>query len=467
MILTKEQINRYLRHIIMPEISGQGQKKLLESTVFIYGENVKEIIPLTLYLSAMGIGNIYCYFEDETGYTSLFSNVMDLNNDVKIELLKNNEIRSDFRILLGNYNFIKRVSISIMHDVIFIPTIISMINQWKSSLQLFKESQELIDFVEFLGIDLNIDYSTSFVSGLSGTLCSIEGIKLILNIGNACNELLICDLYDMNFNSYKNDEINKALKDLNSTDYEEINYENIKENLSKAKVLIVGAGGLGSPAALALTMAGIGTIGLLDSDIVEASNLNRQVLHSISRLGMPKVESAKFFLKEINSKIDLITHIENLSKENAIDIIKNYDLVVSAVDNIQTRYLINDLCYFMKKTVIEAGVLRFDGTNTTIIPDEGHCYRCLYPKLSTSAMSCAETGVLGAVPGVMGFIQAAEVYKIIAEIGTTLKNKILLFDGLEMEFNVISLDKNPNCPLCGENPTIKDLQDYTIKCSSE
>jgi len=246
---------------------------------------------------------------------------------------------------------------------------------------------------------------------------------------------------------------------------EAIDYKKAEEKLSNAKVLIVGAGGLGSPSSLALAMAGVGSIGLVDSDVVEISNLNRQVLHASSRIGISKAESAKFMLTSINPKININTYIENLSKENAKEIIDNYDLVISAVDNIQTRYLINDSCYFMKKPVIEAGVLRFDGTNTTIIPDEGHCYRCLYPNLNTNGMSCAETGVLGAVPGLMGFIQAVEAYKVITGLGTNLRNKILLFDGLGMEFNVINLDKNPDCPLCGNNPTIEKLQDYTFRCN--
>lgn len=467
MILSKEQINRYLRHIIMPEISGQGQKKLLDSSVLIYGENVKELLPLTLYLSAMGIGNIYCYFEDETGYKSLFSNVMDINNDVKIELINDNTLKSDFRIVLGSSKFVKEVVRFFENNkMIFIPTIISVNNQWKSIIKTFKDSNDFEYFTDLVP-DTEDDFCVPFVSGLSGTISSIEAVKLCLNIGNINDDLFIYDLFSMEFNTYEIEETEKAFKDFYTVKNPDVNIENISKKLFNAKVLIVGAGGLGSPVALALTMAGVGTIGLVDSDSVEASNLNRQVLHAVSRIGMPKADSAKLILNIINPNLIINTYIENLTKENSKEIIDSYDLVVSAVDNIQTRYLINDSCYFMKKPIIEAGVLRFDGTNTTIIPDEGHCYRCLYPNLSTSGMSCAETGVLGAVPGVMGFIQAAEAYKIITGIGTTLKNKILLFDGLEMEFNLINLEKNPNCPLCGEKPTIKELQDYTIRCNNE
>lgn len=465
MILSKEQINRYFRHIIMPEISLLRQKKLLESTVVIYGENVKDLMPLTLYLSAMGIGNISCYFEDDAGYESLFSYIMDLNTDVEINLIKDRITEPSFRIVIGSCNFIKKaVTLIKDNDIKFIPTIISATNQWKASLQTFKESQNLCEFIEFFNSDTDNDFPLPFVSAVSGAICSIEGIKLCLDIGNIHNDLLMYDLFNLEFNTYEKDETEIALKRFYTS--EDINYGNIKEKFSRAKVLIVGAGGLGSPAALALALAGVGTINLVDYDSVELSNLNRQVLHATSRIGMPKAESAKFLLNKINPDLIMNTYFDSLTKDNIKEIIDGCDLVISAVDNIHTRYLINDSCYFMKKPVVEAGVLRFDGTNTTIIPDEGHCYRCLYPNLSTGGMSCAETGVLGAVPGVMGFIQAAETYKVIAGEGVTLKNKILMFDGLEMEFNVINLEKNPDCPICGKSPTITELQDYTVKCGN-
>lgn len=459
-ILSKEQINRYLRHIIMPEISGQGQKKLLETKVLIYGENVKELISLVLYLSAMGVGNIFISLENEEGYESLFSDAIDLNNDVKITLIKNS-VTADFRIALGNSKFIKSISNSF--EFKFVPTIISINNQWKALIKTFKESHELYNFIELLNAD-DKNYSLPFIQSLSGAISSIEGVKLCLNLGNTCNDILVIDLFNMEFNYFEDSNAIQAVEYFIKT--EGVSYDEIIEKISRAKVLIVGAGGLGCPASLTLSMAGIGKIGLVDSDRVESSNLNRQILHSVSRIGMPKVESAKFSLKKSNPKLDIITYIENLTKDNVNEIVADYDLVISAVDNLQTRYLINDACYFMKIPVIEAGVLRFDGTNTTIIPDEGHCYRCLYPNLSTTGMSCAETGVLGAVPGVMGFIQAAEAFKLITGVGETLKNKILLFDGLEMEFNVISLEKNPECPLCGNKPIIKEVEDCTIKCNN-
>lgn len=447
----------------MPEISGQGQKKLLESKISVYGENVKEIMPLTLYLAAMGFGKIQCYIDDNHGYDLLFSQVTDLNNDVNIELIKDNSVVPDFRIVLGNSGFIKKTDFLFKNDKDYIPTIFAVINNWRFAIATM-DSMDLVSFNELFNQG-STECSVLFVSALAGTICSIEAVKQILNIGSMLKDILFFDLFDLEINTYEKNEVLQAIERLYKI--EDINYQAAAEMLADAKILIVGAGGLGSPSSLALTLAGAGTIGLVDSDSVELSNLNRQVLHASSRIGMPKAESAKLMLQSVNPQIKINTYIENLTKENVQRIIDEYDLVISAVDNIQTRYLINDSCYFMKKPVIEAGVLRFDGTNTTIIPDEGHCYRCLYPNLSTGGMTCAETGVLGAVPGVMGFIQAADAYKIITGTGTTLRNKILLFDGLEMEFNVISLDKNPDCPLCGKNPTIKTLQDYTIQCSNE
>lgn len=447
----------------MPEISGQGQRKLLESKACIYGENVKEIMPLVLYLSAMGIGNIYCSIKDESTCNELFSNVMDLNDDIKIELIKDKIVEPDFRIVLGSCIFIKETVKAFVGK--FTPTILATYNQWKAILRVFIESHELYNFIQLLNNDQENNLTVPFIWALVGSISSIEGVKLCLNIGSISKDILMIDMLNMVVDYYNNEESPKAVNCLVKT--ENFNYVSIEEKLSHSKILIIGAGGLGSPSSLALTMAGIGTIGLVDSDCVEVSNLNRQILHSISRIGMPKAESAKYFLKKVNPQLTVNTYIENLNKENVNSIIGSYDLVISAVDNIQTRYLINDACYFANKPVIEAGVLRFDGTNTTIIPKEGHCYRCLYPSLSASGMSCAETGVLGSVPGVMGFIQAAEAYKILTGIGTVLMNKILLYDGLEMEFNVIDLERNPQCPICGKEPTITKLQDYTLKCSDD
>ena len=465
MILKKEQINRYMRHIIMPEIGGKGQKKILESTVYVYGESVKHLSPLIYYLSASGIGSIFCYFENNDGYNDLFYNIRDFNNDVSIDLIDEQSLHNykdtehiestEFtcNIFLGNLNLLKRIK----NELIFFPTIISITNQWKGTLQTFDNIYDFNYFAESLSDKLSsfIPDSTfpenlSYIaSSALGTLCSIEAVKLCLNIGERQKNPLYLDILSMEFNTAENNKIDLYLEKL-SENNENTSYIDTVKQLSLCKVLVVGAGGLGSPAAFLLSMAGAGSIGLIDYDVVEISNLNRQILHTVSRIGMPKVESAKFFLKDINPDINIITHNTPLNADNVMDILKDYDVIISGVDNIPARYLINDACFSLKKPMIESGVLRFNGMNTTIIPEEGHCYRCIYTDNVGSGLSCAESGTLGPVPGFMGFIEAAEAIKLVSGKGDILKNKLLMFDALTLEINVFNIGKNPDCPLCGE-----------------
>ena len=456
MVLTKEQLNHYKRHIIIPEIGQEGQKKLLDSTVFVYCENTDSLRPLAYYLAALGTGRIFCDLKDRRGADSLFAEVIDLNNDTAIDYLHENNYAKDFseihdieknrpqnsyRIVLGNLNFIKRLAAKLLNDE-FISTIISVNSQWKGTLQTFQNEEMFRNLIDSLNAENTENSSAFLANALSSTLCAIECVKLCLNIGNIKKDMLFFDLFNMEFNQTKsNNNLFEFLDEDNSMD--------IKHILSDAKVLIVGTGGLGSPAAYGLTMAGVGNLGLLDFDKVEESNLNRQVLHSFSRIGMSKSKSAEFLLKKINPNINIETYITELTKNNAEKMFSKYDVVIAAVDNIPTRYLINDTCFILNKPYAEAGVLRFDGTATTIIPHEGHCYRCLYPNVNSSNLS-VNNGVLGPVPGVMGFIQAAEAVKILSGLGKMLKNKILLFDSLEMDFNIIDIDRNPQCPTCGK-----------------
>ncbi len=452
MTLSKEQINRYIRHIVMPEINVKGQEKLLESTVSVYGESTDNLMTAVLYLSAMGIGKILCHIKDDSGYESLFYNAEDLNNDVSIEIINEHfpADNADVRVIIG--------SISFINDVInkneFVPTIVSManeVNEWKGTLQAFIEQERLNEYIQFAGGGKCYNKEKNLlITSFSGALCSVECVKLILNIGKIHENLLMFDLLTMEFNNFDQDQYEAAICNFNIENNMSLSKKEIIKKLNDSKVLVVGTGGLGSPAAIGLAVSGIGTIGLLDSDKVESSNLNRQILHSVSRIGAPKAESAKFFISNINHNTNIITHVLELNSENAEGTIREYDAVIAAVDNIQTRYIINDTSFLLKKPVIESGVLSFDGTNTTIIPGEGHCYRCLYPDVNTRSMTCTEAGILGAIPGVMGFIEVIELVKVIASIGVTLKNKILMFDGLEMEFNIINLGKNPDCTVCGK-----------------
>ena len=219
--------------------------------------------------------------------------------------------------------------------------------------------------------------------------------------------------------------------------------------------------------ALYLASAGVGTLGILDSDEVELSNLQRQILHKTSTVGISKTESAKKTLKDLNPDVKIITHNLRIDSQNALDIIKDYDIVVDGSDNFPTRYLINDACAFLNKPLSHGAILRFDGQIFTIVPYQTPCYRCLFESPPPPGLipSCQEAGILGAVAGIIGTLQANEVLKLIMGIGKPLFGRLLIFDALETEFREVKVPKNPECPLCGENPTIKELMDYEEFCN--
>ncbi len=242
-----------------------------------------------------------------------------------------------------------------------------------------------------------------------------------------------------------------------------------QKRLKGAKVLIVGTGGLGSPVSLYLAAAGVGRIGLVDYDLVDESNLQRQIVHSTSTIGVPKVESAKERLLEINPYIEVETYNLLLNRENVMEIIKDYDLIVDGTDNFHTRYLLNDAAYFSGKPLIYGSIFRFDGQVTVFDGKKGPCYRCLYPVPPPpgTVPSCAEGGVFGVLPGVIGALQATEAIKLLLGIGEPLIGKLLLYDALRMEFHTLKIRKDPACPLCGENPSIHELIDYEDFCGRE
>ncbi len=239
-----------------------------------------------------------------------------------------------------------------------------------------------------------------------------------------------------------------------------------QERLLDAKVLIIGAGGLGSPLALYLAAAGIGTIGLVDFDIVEPSNLQRQIAHYTSDVGRPKLDSAADKIHAMNPDVKVNKYPTFITSENALDIIKDYDYVIDGTDNFPTRYLVNDACVMLGKTNIYGSIYRFDGQATVFKPDEGPCYRCLYPEPPPPGLipSCQEGGVVGVLPGIIGIIQATEVIKLVTESGTPLIGRLLLYDSMDMSFNEVMIDKNPDCPVCSDHPTITELIDYKEFC---
>ncbi|MBE0426725.1 MAG: molybdopterin-synthase adenylyltransferase MoeB [Nitrospirae bacterium] len=233
--------------------------------------------------------------------------------------------------------------------------------------------------------------------------------------------------------------------------------------IAKAKVFIVGAGGLGSPAGYYLTAAGVGTIAIIDNDNVDLSNLQRQIAHSVKTLGKPKVESAKNTFESLNPDVNIIAIKERLTKNNILDLIGDYDAVVDCSDNFATRFLVNDACIMKKRPLITGAIFQFEGQLTAVIPGEGPCYRCLFeePPPPDALPAPSEAGLLGIIPGVIGTLQASEVLKLIIGIGSILKGELLIYNALKSSFRKVKVPKNPHCPVCSENPTITELIDYS------
>jgi len=242
-----------------------------------------------------------------------------------------------------------------------------------------------------------------------------------------------------------------------------------QQKMLKARVLLLGAGGLGSPAAYYLAAAGIGNLGIVDFDQVDLSNLQRQIIHSTERIGMLKTESAKKTIQALNPDVNVTLYNEKIDSSNILSIIKDYDYVVDGSDNFPTRYLVNDACVMENKTLVHGSIYRFEGQVTVFKPNSGPCYRCLYPEPPPPGMSpnCQEGGVLGVLAGIIGNLQVVEVLKLILGIGEPLVGKLLIYDALKTEFRNLNLRKDASCPLCGEEPTIKELIDYEEFCGTE
>jgi molybdopterin/thiamine biosynthesis adenylyltransferase/rhodanese-related sulfurtransferase len=247
--------------------------------------------------------------------------------------------------------------------------------------------------------------------------------------------------------------------------------------LLKSKVLLLGAGGLGSPAALYLAAAGVGTVGVVDADVVDASNLQRQIIHATSRVGMPKVESATQAIAELNPDVKVVPHKERLTSANVERIFADYEVIVDGTDNFPTRYLVNDASVWMGKPVVHGSIFRFDGQVTTFVPEKAAkrlgmepspCYRCLYPEPPPPhlAPSCQEAGVLGILCGIIGTLQATEAIKILLGQGTTLAGRLMTYDSLKMKFRELKLRRSPQCPVCGPKPTITSYIDYEGFCAT-
>jgi molybdopterin-synthase adenylyltransferase len=242
-----------------------------------------------------------------------------------------------------------------------------------------------------------------------------------------------------------------------------------QKRINRASVLVIGAGGLGSPAAFYLAAAGVGKIGIVDNDVVDTSNLQRQILHTSADVGRKKVESARETLLGLNPNLTIVPYDVRLNAGNIRDILKDYDVVAEGSDNFPTKFLVNDACVMTGTPVAMAGIFRFSGQMLTVIPREGPCYRCLIPQPPPPGAipSCQEAGVLGAMAGVVGAIQATEILKLILGKGEVLRGRLLLFEALQMRFEPIEVKRNPECPVCSETPSITELIDYDIACEMQ
>ena len=466
------QIQRYLRHIIMPDIGGSGQRKLLDTRILICAAHISTCDLLIRYLAAIGIGYIDCFFESEDGWALALKILSDLNPDVTFQRSNDFVPDTDYTIITGNALFCAQTATHLGNSSgsEISPVFISINEAWQGCFAQCNGRAELTEFLNTIKLkgfiaekipqqnnfskDLGLLLSACF----SGTLLVAELVKSRLEIGVLVTDIFYFDLLNDVFdNQFSASELQYANFDL--SEYE------IKNALQDAKILTVGAGGLGCPANLVLALAGVEKLSLIDYDHVEISNLNRQILHSTSTIGLLKVESAKRALETINPNLQITTYSGAFSRENARDIIKNHDLVIDGLDNLPTRYLLNDACYFEKKPLVEAGALAYYGQVTSIVPDDGPCFRCLFPEtVNQTAGSCSETGVLGSVPGLIGVLEAVEAIKLIIGIPSTLKGKLLMIDVLETSFDLFTFRKYDDCPLCGKHPTIDELGDLTFVC---
>jgi adenylyltransferase/sulfurtransferase len=321
---------------------------------------------------------------------------------------------------------------------------------------LFNEQDALRNFVNVYVGDEDIRH----LDGAATPLKDGETLMIVPSIagGNIATEAKIAD----DLPTLGSDEYTRYSRHLILP---EVGLEG-QRKLKAAKVLMIGTGGLGSPLGLYLAAAGVGTIGLVDFDVVDKSNLQRQIIHGTKDVGRPKIESARERLKDINPNTKIDAYETRLTSENALELFKDYDVVVDGTDNFPTRYLVNDACVLTKKPNVYGSIFRFEGQASVFWAEKGACYRCLYPEPPPPGLvpSCAEGGVLGVLPGIVGTIQANEVIKVILGAEGILLNRLLLFDAWQMKFRELKLRKNPDCPICGDNPTIKELIDYEEFC---
>jgi len=466
-MLGKEQIERYKRHITIAEIGESGQRKLLDSTILIICDSIIDTAVMLYYISAMGISKISYQVKNSDGFEFVFQKAKGLNPDLQLQII---DIPTNNFDYTANYDaiviFYEKTVPNLKINAAGIPLIFMAAEGCCGYLKVIKNKESINPVIDEINNFFNenkcCEHLPLFRNAYLGfifTLAAIELVKVLLDIGSTFEQALQFNLaaYEFTYGKVKSKKSEYA-----------IDLENARKQLNNAKVLIIGSGGLGSPNAYMLAVSGIGKLGLVDYDTVEASNLNRQILHSAGTIGVAKVRSAESFLKRLNPDIEICTYEQKFSLENAKKLIKEYDLVIDGLDNLPNRYLLNDTCYFLKKPLIEAGVSCFEGLTTTILPGKGPCYRCIFPETADSTASLrSETGILGAVPGVMGMLQAIEAIKHLTGVGVPLVNKILLFDALHTDFTLLDIEKAPKCALCGTDPTITEPKAYEFFCKDK
>jgi len=460
-------MERYYRQIILPEIGIEGQRKLRDSTVIIKAQTVGSCAFLLYYLAAVGIGTLYCDFAEEHGLGFLIRQIQAFNSGVKIQAvpagLKNLPRDAGVCVIQGSFQYLAQ-----SHDQPdgkWIPLIIAANQGWQGWFQFIKRPDYLGMLLSGpgqqppMGQNIPDDGAESvFSRHLLGALAAVEVVKSLLGLENSATYGLEFDLFTMRFVRYEGrrtcptsianpcvtpETLGASPGLITTAD---------TQQLAQSQVVVVGSGGLGSPVLYTLAQAGVGTIALVDYDRVDISNLNRQILHSETRLGLPKVDSAEVFLRQLNPAINLIKHNTCLTEDNARDIISACDMVVDCVDNLNTRYLVNEACALLNKPLVEAGVNGFEGIATTIMAARSACYQCLFP--ARPSLDCnakyGPEGILGPVAGVLGTIQGCEACKYLTKKGTALFNSILAYDALEAQFEVFHTEKNPSCPICAK-----------------
>ena len=442
--LTPDQIQRYMRQIIMPEISGKGQQTLLKTHVAVRMPSVSWGEMLLAYLAAVGFGRITCLLDEPESGQAVLDHVQDLNPEVQWNVQRTPRTGSlltdpvpDMFMISGPPDWTqyrREQLVNGQHQSLETPVLSAEISPWTGVLRSGPSLQEKQNRKEPHSED---PVGTFLSASFAGTMSVIELVKKRLAIGNSSKESFHYNLMDMTFG----DEWNQKSTPDFHPDYQQ---------LTSAKVLLIGSGGLGSPSAFALTKAGIGTLGLVDYDEVDLSNLNRQILHTTSRIGMPKVVSGAKTLHMLHPEVTINTYQEKLTEENADRLLEEYDLLLDGLDNMPARYVANKAAVAASKPFIHAGVLTFFGQASTFLPGQGHCLECVFPQTERegSLPTCEETGVLGAAPGLMGVIQAAETIKQLTGLPPSLQHRFLMVDTLETEFTIIDLSHREDCPVC-------------------